>query len=55
MKRLFALILALLMCLGLAACGDSSDDSDDPWNEWNVLSDEDLSEDVTVWQGDDGS
>lgn len=57
MKRnCLTLLLILLLALSLTACGgDTYDDSNDPVNTWDVLADEDLSDDVTAWQGDDGS
>lgn len=40
MKKLFALLLALGLCLGLAACGSSGEDADDPndvvGGDWRV-------------------
>ena len=55
--RLAALALTLILALSLTACGgnDSYDNSNDPVNAWEVLADEDLTDDVTAWQGDDGS
>lgn len=48
---------ALLLPLALTACGGDSgcDDPDNPWSSWDVLTDEDLSDGETSWQGDDGS
>ena len=56
-KNCLTLLLALVLALSLTACGgsDGYDDSNDPVNAWDVLADEDLSDDVTAWQGDDGS
>ena len=56
-KNCLTLLLALLLALSLTACGggDTYDDSNDPVNAWEVLADENLSDDVTAWQGDDGS
>ena len=56
-KNCLTLLLALVLCLSLTACGgsDGYDDSNDPVSAWDVLANEDLSDDVTVWQGDDGS
>lgn len=57
-KNCLTLLLALLLALSLTACGsggDTYDDSNDPVNAWEVLADEDLTDDVTAWQGDDGS
>ena len=56
-KNCLTLLLILLLALSLTACGgnDSYDDSNDPVNAWEVLADEDLSDDITAWQGDDGS
>ena len=55
-KNCLTLLLALLLALRLTACGgDTYDDSNDPVNAWEVLADENLSDDVTTWQGDDGS
>ena len=56
-KNCLNLLLILVLALSLTACGgnDSYDNSNDPVNAWEVLADEDLTDDVTAWQGDDGS
>ena len=57
-KNCLNLLLILVLALSLTACGsggDTYDDSNDPVNAWEVLADEDLSDDITAWQGDDGS
>ena len=56
-KNCLNLLLILVLALSLTACGgnDSYDDSNDPVNAWEVLADEELTDDVTAWQGDDGS
>ena len=57
MKKFVSIMLVLAMSMSLTACGgnDSYDNSNDPVNAWEVLADEDLTDDVTAWQGDDGS
>ena len=56
-KHHLCFLLTLLLALGLTACGGSGgyDHSDDPANAWDVMADEDFGDDVTAWQGDDGS
>ena len=56
-KNCLNLLLILVLALSLTACGgnDSYDNSNDPVNAWEVLADADLTDDVTAWQGDDGS
>ena len=56
-KNCLNLLLILVLALSLTACGgsDGYDNSNDPVNAWEVLADEDLTDDVTAWQGDDGS
>ena len=54
--RAAAWLAALLALLALTACGSSGgDDGDEPAAAWEILTDEDLEDDVTCWQGDDGS
>lgn len=65
-KKYLALLLALVLALGLTACGDTVDsgDGDDyvpddggsnsSFSGGQILSDEDFETDVSVWQGDDG-
>lgn len=54
--RAAAWLAALLALLALTACGSGgSNDAGDPAAAWEILTDEDLADDVTCWQGDDGS
>lgn len=50
MKKHQLCFLLVLLVLGLTACGSSGgyDHSDDPANAWDVMADEDFSDDVTA-------
>lgn len=54
--RAAAWLAALLALLALTACGSSGgDDGDEPAAAWEILTDEEFEDNVTCWQGDDGS
>lgn len=56
-KKLLTALLALLICLSLSACDNGGSDytPDDPRNSWDVMTSDDFDEELTEWQGDDGS
>ena len=56
-KKLLTALLALLTCLSLSACDNGGSDytPDDPRNSWDIMTSDDFDEELTEWQGDDGS
>lgn len=52
----FTPLLGLVLALSLTACGGiKREDTNTAVNIWDILTDRELSADITTWQGDDGS